>query len=79
MSDQSISPIPAKRKRGGQPGNANALRHGFYSKYYTGAEMQSLDDHIAGELYAEMALVLQITAQMIALIKTLNRKESPHV
>jgi len=25
------------------PGNANALRHGFYSKYFTETEMKSLD------------------------------------
>ncbi len=51
-------PIPStpKRRRGGQPGNGNALRHGFYSKYFTEAEMQSLDANIQGEFHDEIAL-----------------------
>jgi len=27
----TVSPIPARRKRGGQKGNRNARKHGFYS------------------------------------------------
>ena len=44
------------RRRGGQPGNANALRHGFYSKYFTETELQSLDANIKGEFHDEIAL-----------------------
>lgn len=32
-----------KRKRGAQPANKNALKHGFYSKNFTTAEKKSLD------------------------------------
>ena len=46
----------SKRHRGAQPGNANALRHGFYSRYFTEAEMQSLDKNIKGEFHDEIAL-----------------------
>ncbi len=33
----------SKRKPGGQKGNKNALRHGFYSKMFTEEERQRLD------------------------------------
>ena len=55
MSEPS-TPGKPKRKRGGQPGNANALRHGFYSKYFTETEMKSLDANIKGEFHDEIAL-----------------------
>lgn len=34
---------PGKKKRGGQQGNKNALRHGFYSKGFTPDEVKRLD------------------------------------
>ncbi len=34
------------RKRGGQPGNKNNLRHGFYSKLFTAEDSQRLDGEI---------------------------------
>ena len=32
-----------KRKRGGQPGNLNALKHGFYSRLFREPEIADLD------------------------------------
>lgn len=52
----STSPTSSSRRRGGQPGNANALRHGFYSKYFTETELQNLDANIKGEFHDEIAL-----------------------
>ena len=50
-------PAPSlKRKRGGQPGNANALRYGLYSKYFTASERQALDNNIDGGFKEELAL-----------------------
>ena len=34
----------AKRKRGGQPGNQNARKHGFYSKFFTPEQAKQLED-----------------------------------
>jgi uncharacterized protein YjcR len=34
---------PPKRTRGGQPGNKNALSHGFYSRKFKTAELKDLD------------------------------------
>ena len=33
---------PAHKKRGGQPGNTNALKHGFYTKNFSLAERRGL-------------------------------------
>ena len=33
-----------KRKRGGQPGNQNARKHGFYSKHFTLEQLNQLED-----------------------------------
>ncbi len=49
-------PAEAKRRRGGQPGNQNARKHGFYSKVLDEAErldfelasgVEGIDDEIA--------------------------------
>jgi hypothetical protein len=32
------------RKRGGQPGNRNAYKHGFYARYFTLSENRALSD-----------------------------------
>jgi len=49
--DFSSDPDPAsdegqgeKRKRGGQPGNQNARKHGFYSKHFTPDQVKQLED-----------------------------------
>lgn len=34
---------PARRRRGGQPGNANALKHGFYARHFHPTELVDLD------------------------------------
>ena len=45
-----------KRNRGGQPGNRNALKHGYYSRifnkaeradYYSAGDVQGIDEEIA--------------------------------
>ncbi|MGB8214106.1 MAG: hypothetical protein WCE68_11155 [Anaerolineales bacterium] len=42
------------RKPGGQPGNANALKHGFYSKSFTKAELKGLEENLNGEFTDEI-------------------------
>ena len=32
------------RKRGGQPGNQNARKHGYYSRHFTPEEMEQLEE-----------------------------------
>ena len=40
-SDEDEKP---NRKRGGQPGNQNARKHGFYSKHFTPEQIEQLED-----------------------------------
>ncbi len=46
-----------KKSRGGQPGNNNALKHGFYSQTFTQSEIERLDTQVAGEFTDEEALL----------------------
>ena len=47
-----------KRKRGGQPGNQNARKHGFYSKHFTAEQWKQFQDanDLSG-LSPEIALI----------------------
>jgi hypothetical protein len=68
------SKIP-KRKRGAQPGNSNALRHGFYSQSFTDSEMQRLDGDVEGEFTDEIALARTNAARLAEHLK--NYKNIP--
>jgi hypothetical protein len=46
-----------KRRRGGQPGNRNALKHGFYSHNFTSREKSQLEQDILGEFQDEDKLI----------------------
>lgn len=46
-----------KKSRGGQPGNNNAFKHGFYSQTFTQPEIERLDTQVAGEFTDEEALL----------------------
>ena len=45
-----------KRKSGGQPGNMNAFKHGFYSRRFTKLELRHLNVILANDLTDEIAL-----------------------
>jgi len=45
------------RKQGGQPGNKNAMRHGFYAKRFTAEEQTRLDSQDSTDVQAEIALI----------------------
>ncbi len=57
-------PRIGRGKRGGQPGNLNALKHGFYSSHYTPAELRKLDDMKEDEVTEEIGL-LQILMKRV--------------
>ena len=48
------NPIPG---RGGQPGNANALKHGFYSNRFNTLELSDLDTALSDGLDDEISLL----------------------
>lgn len=50
-------PNPRKSKPGGQPGNKNALKHGFYAQRFTAEEQKRLDAQSPTDVQAEIALL----------------------
>ena len=48
---------PFKRTRGGQPGNANAFKHGYYSRTFTPSENQILQQKDLDTLRDEESLL----------------------
>ena len=57
-------PRISRGKRGGQSGNLNALKHGFYSSHYTPAALRRLDDMKEDEVTEEIGL-LQILMKRV--------------
>lgn len=66
MNDPSVSSMP-KRKRGAQPGNTNALRHGFYSGRFNSLEVSDLDTVLSDGLVDEIALLRVIIRRVFEL------------
>ena len=54
------------RKRGGQQGNKNALKHGFYSKSYKPDEVKRLNENDATDLFSEISLLRVMTDRLQA-------------
>ena len=62
------------RRRGGQPGNTNALKHGFYSRAFKSGELADLDAILAEGLQDEIAMLRLTTRRVIEFI---NEFETP--
>ena len=56
---------PAKRKRGGQPGNTNAFKHGFYTKNFSLAERRGLET-VKGVVLGEEIALLRVLIRRFA-------------
>ena len=52
------------KSRGGQPGNNNALKHGFYATSYTRREDERLTTDVKGEFIDEEALIRILLARV---------------
>lgn len=52
-----------KRKAGAPPGNLNALKHGFYSRFFTVTELTDIEA-LNPDLTAEIALLRVITRRL---------------
>lgn len=51
------TPERLRRKSGGQPGNWNAFKHGFYSRRFRPLEVSDLDTFLSDGLVDEIALL----------------------
>jgi hypothetical protein len=47
----------ANKRRGAQPGNLNALKHGFYSRSFKDLENKDLEVMLAQDLESEIAML----------------------
>ena len=57
----------SRRKRGGQPGNLNALKHGFYSQQFKEGEVADIETMLAEGLMDEVAMLRVMMRRMMAL------------
>ena len=55
------------KKRGGQPGNKNALKHGFYSQQFQNGELGDLDSYMAQGIDDEIVMLRVITRRVLNL------------
>lgn len=60
-------PTTPKRKRGGQPGNLNALKHGFYSRQFRHLELEDLRSLLSPGLVDEVAMLRVMTRRVLEL------------
>jgi hypothetical protein len=67
--NENIPHTKPHRRRGGQPGNTNAVRHGFYSPSFTQAEMSALDSNVKGEFHDEINLARVNANRLAELLK----------
>lgn len=65
MDDAVKTPLKAKRRRGGQPGNHNALKHGFYSRFFREGELVDLQRITEEGLDAELDLLRVLIRRML--------------
>lgn len=59
--------MSSSRKRGGQPHNTNAVKHGFYAQYFHPAEVKDLSALNLGDLVAEIEVMRIYIRRLIAL------------
>ena len=57
MPAKKKTSVLSPRKPGGQPGNWNAFKHGFYSRQYQPIEIKDLDTALGDGLMDEIALL----------------------
>jgi hypothetical protein len=68
MSTSTKSAQSGYRKRGGQPGNTNAWKHGFYAKNFTLAErrgLQAVEGVVLGDEIGLLRVLIRRFAEQI--------------
>jgi len=70
---------PGRKKRGGQPGNINAIKHGFYSKNFSLAERRGLkvtEGVVLGDEIALLRVLIRRFAEQIQASQSVSLTES---
>jgi hypothetical protein len=68
MSAGTNASQPGQRKRGGQPGNTNAIKHGFYAKNFSLAEcrgLQATEGVVLGDEIGLLRVLIRRFAEQI--------------
>jgi uncharacterized protein YjcR len=73
MSDPSATPAPA-RKRGAQPGNDNALKHGFYSRTWKQRDRKGFEEMKTISLVDEINL---LRVSICRLVESSHENDTP--
>jgi hypothetical protein len=63
----STSALIPKRHRGGQPGNINALKHGFYTRRFNQSDLAGVESTDYNGLMDEIAIIRLYTRRLIEL------------
>jgi hypothetical protein len=66
QGDKVVTQV-VKRSRGGQVGNQNSLKHGFYSRQFRAAESDDLAQVVGARLTDEIALLRVATRRLMEL------------
>jgi hypothetical protein len=66
-----------RRKRGAQPGNLNALKHGFYAKHFRSDELAELAQATTASLNGEIGLTRVAARRVLALLDEAERADDP--
>ena len=72
MAPDHIEINKNKRKRGGQPGNLNAFRHGFYSKLFQPLDAEDLEGIFSSSLEEEIAMLRIATQRTFKLARQID-------
>lgn len=68
MTTEKKTSLSSKRPRGAQPGNSNAVKHGFYSRKFHPQELNDLDLMLAGDLNDEIDMFRVVTRRVFDLL-----------
>ena len=75
LTDSTTDKGKGRRKRGGQPGNTNALKHGFYTTNFSPAERKGLEG-VKGVVLEEEIALLRVLIRRFA-EKVLASEDAP--
>ena len=68
--------VTKRKKRGAQPRNLNALRHGFYSEQFKNGEVTDLDALISEGLTDEINMLRVITRRVMELANDVEKLDT---
>lgn len=66
-----------KNKRGAQPGNDNAFKHGFYSSAFEAKEARLLDESLLIDLTAEIELIRVMNIRFLESLRSAGQPIDP--